>query len=115
MSLNYFKEKWERRIEMLRNARRYLRIMREACIREISPECRIFLFGSVARGDYRFDSDIDVLVVVPGLKDEWDRSRVSTLLHKVVNAQEPFEIHVVSPEEFREWYLKIIDVYEEIK
>ncbi|WP_291767756.1 nucleotidyltransferase domain-containing protein [Caldivirga sp. UBA161] len=102
-------------MEMLRNARSYLRIMKETCMKEVSPECRIFLFGSVARGDYRIDSDVDVLVVVPELKDEWDRSRISTLLHKAVNAQEPFEIHVVTPEEFREWYLRFIDVYEEIK
>lgn len=35
----------------------------------VQPQ-RIILFGSRARGDHRMDSDIDVLVIMPGQVDE---------------------------------------------
>ena len=41
---------------------------------------RILLFGSVARGEYREDSDVDLLVVTPeqNLDLQWDVARDAT-------------------------------------
>lgn len=36
-----------------------------AVLRELAPDGRRILYGSVARGDDRDDSDIDVLVILP--------------------------------------------------
>jgi len=36
---------------------------------KISPE-RIVVFGSYARGDYKQDSDIDILIIIKNLKNE---------------------------------------------
>ncbi|MDT7862721.1 MAG: hypothetical protein RRA45_11000 [Saccharolobus sp.] len=49
MSLDYFKEEWEKRISMLKNSRQYLKVIKEVCVNEISAECKVILFGSVAR------------------------------------------------------------------
>ena len=38
-------------------------------VSKISPE-RIVLFGSYARGDYKQDSDIDILIIIKNLKNE---------------------------------------------
>lgn len=40
----------------------------EEAIRSIKPDAEIILFGSEARGDARPDSDIDLLVLLPGEK-----------------------------------------------
>lgn len=34
-------------------------------IPEIAPEACVYLFGSRARGDYRPDSDVDLLILLP--------------------------------------------------
>ncbi len=40
-------------------------------------EARVFLFGSVARGDFHRGSDLDLLVVAPGLpEDPLERARL---------------------------------------
>ena len=59
---------------------------------------RIMLFGSVARGDYRPDSDIDILIVSNYRKDIWSKIKVligDTILEK----GELLSVHVM-PEEF---------------
>ena len=45
----------------------------EQAIRSIEPTAEIILFGSEARGDARPDSDIDLLVLLPGEKMSVDR------------------------------------------
>jgi len=45
----------------------------EQMIHAIEPDAEIILFGSEARGDARPDSDIDLLVLLPGDKKSIDR------------------------------------------
>jgi hypothetical protein len=40
MYLEYFKNKWEERIKILKNAREYVRRIKGICINEIDKNCR---------------------------------------------------------------------------
>ncbi|MGC9105628.1 MAG: nucleotidyltransferase domain-containing protein [Thermoprotei archaeon] len=113
MSWEYLKRKWEVRKSFLRNARHYVRLIKEVCVKEIDPDCRVILFGSVARGNYRDDSDVDVLVITDKAKTVWDKVRVQVLIERELGLGDPFELHVVTREEYENWYRRFIDAYEE--
>ncbi|BFH74825.1 nucleotidyltransferase domain-containing protein [Sulfurisphaera javensis] len=108
----YLAREWEKRKYYLLHAREYVKKIKDICVKEIDPECRVILFGSVARGNFRIDSDVDVLVITK-VRDEIDRARVSQKLHDAIGVREPFEIHIVTKEEYENWYKRFIDVYEE--
>jgi len=58
---------------------------------------RIILFGSQARGDASPDSDIDLLVIMPG---EVNRRRITVdILHALHNMPAPKDIIVTTPHE----------------
>jgi len=63
-------------------------------LKSLDKECRVFLFGSVARGEHTFVSDIDVLVLTK-LKPNFV---ISELRKK--GFREPFEFHIVDKERF---------------
>ncbi len=69
-------------------------------VHEAHPE-RVILFGSRARGDYRQESDIDLLVVA---EDARPRAlRASALYGALSDILIPMDILVYRPEEIEEW------------
>ncbi|GAA6735027.1 hypothetical protein YIM1640_21860 [Thermus oshimai] len=57
---------------LLEEARAYAKRVREAL-----GEAEVYLFGSVARGDFNLESDLDLLVVSPALpQDPLERARL---------------------------------------
>ena len=61
----------------------------------------MMLFGSVARGDYRPDSDIDILVVSNYRKDIWPQ--ISTIIaDTVLEKGELLSVHVMPEKVFNE-------------
>jgi uncharacterized protein len=50
----------------------------------IEPEAVIRLFGSRARGDYKLDSDFDLLVLIPDHK--WNKSKAEEMEELALNS-----------------------------
>jgi predicted nucleotidyltransferase len=70
-------------------------------LRQSAQPTRIVLFGSWARGDARPDSDMDLLVVVPEVRN---RAAEMVRLYRVLSPLRlPVDLLVVSEETFRYW------------
>jgi predicted nucleotidyltransferase len=69
------------------------------------------LFGSIVKGNYKIDSDIDVFL--PKVENEIEKAEIASKIYKKLGIEDPIELHVISKEEFGNWYSKFIDVYEE--
>lgn len=101
-------ERANRRKEYFRHRRRYLRRIKQL-MRGMVPHAKVYLFGSVARGDYWINSDIDVLIVSPSMPSRsMERSRISAEVHSAIGHGSPFELHLVTPDEMK-WYNRFID------
>ncbi|PSO03929.1 hypothetical protein B9Q04_19745 [Candidatus Marsarchaeota G2 archaeon BE_D] len=107
---------FERRRKYFEDWRRYAE---ELCVfaRRWYSDARIIVFGSVVKGGYDvLSSDIDVLVVTERApSDVWEiaRFRVSVQDYFCEPAI-PFELHVVSPEQYEGLYKRLIDKYVEV-
>lgn len=97
----------------LDNAIEYLKKIKDVC-KTFDPECRLIIFGSYIRGDMKPDSDIDVLLITSRASDAFYRGRLRAEIAKNIGLVTPFEIHIVSSEEYERWYRKFIDAQKEI-
>ena len=97
-----------------------LRRIVEVIVKEIDPG-RIILFGSRARGDYREDSDYDILVLKEGVRPEdrrklWGRISAALLKARLYSLAE-IDVIVQSPRRFEElrerWDLVYYDIHRE--
>lgn len=70
-----------------------------ACLKPAVPAgSRVIVFGSQSRGDALEDSDIDLLVIEPGVRDRFaEMARLSTLLGRRLI---PADVVVMSTEAF---------------
>ena len=85
--------------------RNYLEVAKrvKGVVHSIDPNARVYVFGSVVRGDYTASSDIDLLVVTSNSKLKYD---IMVAVYKEVDA--PVELHVTTPEVFERWYKKFV-------
>jgi len=109
------------RIEMAKEDRKYFENWEDYAkiIAEVARDCledaRVYVFGSVAEGRHTPASDIDMMIVSPETPRRMeDRARIAGEIFKRVGVFSPFELHIVTPEEF-EWYRRFVRKMVEIK
>jgi len=70
-------------------------------VRRAAPGATIIVFGSAARGGTTRDSDLDILVVEPEVKDRWDEMvRLRDVLRPL---RIPVDVLVYSRKTFEDW------------
>jgi len=86
----------------------------EIIVSVVAPD-KVILFGSYARGDNRKDSDIDILVLKNGLKNE--RDVASELYMEFFNKKirKPIDIIAMDPEKYDRLSDDIGYIYKTIK
>lgn len=96
------------RLDKLRNYQAVLKEVK-SLVNGIDPKARVIFFGSVLRGDYSAGSDIDIIVIP---SDMAFKDSITLAVWRSIDA--PIELHIITLEQFEEWYLLFIDVYKEI-
>jgi len=68
-------------------------------------EARVRFFGSMLTESFDAESDVDVLVVSTRKPARLDgRSRLIAELRSSIGFSSPFEIHLITEEEYEDWY-----------
>jgi hypothetical protein len=75
---------------------------------DVLGEVKIFVFGSLIRGEAEPGSDIDILIISPKLKNFLKKSKIRTKILEEIGSISPFEIHLITPEEYQNWYKNFI-------
>ena len=89
----------------------YLAKIKEVC-RRLDSSCEVLVFGSFVKGNMRPDSDVDVLVITRLAESPLGRGRVFRAIVEELGLESPFELHIVTRDEYEKLYKKFLDVYE---
>lgn len=74
---------------------------------ELLNNVRVLVFGSVIKNNYDpLLSDIDVLIISDNLPKNWEERRLIKL--KLKPSGSPFQIHLVTDEEFKKFFKNFI-------
>jgi predicted nucleotidyltransferase len=86
----------------------------DTIVSTVSPD-KIILFGSYARGDYKKDSDIDILILKRGLKNE--REITNTLYMEFYNKKitMPVDLIAIDYDKYNKLSNDIGYIYKTIK
>ena len=71
-------------------------------VRNTLPDAKVFVIGSIVKGDYVGGSDIDILIISKAVPERpIERSRIKIMIEDKLNLPyyHPFEIHILKPDE----------------
>lgn len=95
-----------------KNYKKYAKIIKKEA-EKILGKVKVFVFGSILKED-EVAKDIDILIVSPKLKNSSEKSKVKAQLWKKLKLFYPFEVHLLNPEEYKNWYSRFIEEKIEI-
>lgn len=105
-------EKAKEEEKYFKNYLHYAKIIKKEA-EKLLGKSRVFVFGSILRKN-EVPRDIDLLIISPKLKTTFEKSEIRTKIWERVGFSLPFEIHLITPEEYKEWYKYFIKKKVEI-
>ena len=106
------KRVYERRKKYFKNLDFYLDLVKKR-VREIFPNAKIYLFGSVVEGRVHTHSDIDLAVVTDNApKNVRELARIKVKILEGLDFS-PFELHILSEKEWN-FYKNFVKKFREI-
>jgi len=116
--MRYFdllKKRAEERKKYLDNLDFYFKEIAEFFKEKLS-DVKIYSFGSILTKDFDSESDIDILVVSPNTPPYlYQKAGLIAELKTRIGFVNPFEIHLITPEEYQDWYSHFIKEKAEIR
>jgi hypothetical protein len=86
------------------------KIKKEA--KKLLGKVKVYVFGSILRKD-EIPMDIDILIISPQLEST-KKSEIRTKIEGKIGFGAPFEIHLITPKEYQDWYKNFIEEKVEI-
>lgn len=112
--IDYLAEKAKEEEKYFKNYKFYAKKIKNSA-EKLLGKVRVIAFGSILRKD-EVPRDIDILIISPKIKSNTDRGKIIAKILKKIGFFSPFEIHLVSPKDYENWYKNFIkDEYIEIK
>ena len=106
-------EKRKREDKYFKNHLRWAEEIKKEAQRNLK-KVKVYLFGSAVKGKLGPGSDIDILIISEELRNPRKRSWVREKILEKIGRPSPFELHLITPLEYRNWYQKFIDKKREI-
>jgi predicted nucleotidyltransferase len=103
------------RAEIIDKWREYV-VKLAAAVKDVLPDSRVYVFGSVVKGEATAASDIDVLIVSNAVpKSGLERAALKVRIEgsAALPPYHPFELHLVDEEE-AEWYFRMVKELREV-
>ncbi len=110
------KKIWEEKKKYFENIDFYSRKIKRIAKKFLGDDVKVILFGSIVKGNWGPNSDIDVLIVSDKLSSNWIKNRwLRTKIKSSIDPFSPFQIHLARREDYENWYKKFIkEDYKEI-
>lgn len=105
-------ERAKQQEKYFKNWRHYAEEIKKVA-QDILGEVEVYVFGSILRKD-EVAQDIDILIISSELKSTSQKSRVKAEIWKELGIGDPFEIHLITPEEYQQWYDHFIEEKEQV-
>jgi len=93
------------RFKIIKKYKQYLEPIKQACLKSL-PEAKVFLFGSILRGEVVAASDIDILILTDKeFNNQKERASVIIEIEDSIGLPfvHPFEFHLMSTEEYNKF------------
>ena len=103
------KKIWEERKKYFENYIEYGKKIKEIAKKLLDKKVRVLIFGSVIKGDWGPESDIDVLIISNKLSKNWIKNRtIRTEIKKSIDPFSPFQIHLSRTDQYKTWWQRFI-------
>lgn len=99
-------EKTKREEKYFRNYQYWAKIIKRET-KKLLGEVKVLVFGSVLK-KRELPRDIDILIISPELNTVKKKSEIRIKLWRKLKFSSPFEIHLITPEEYENWYRMFI-------
>lgn len=100
--VDYLIEEAREEEKYFKNYRKYAKLIKGRA-EKLLGKVKVFVFGSILRKE-EVPQDIDILIISPKLKTLTQKSKIRAELWKKIGFLAPFEIHLITPKEYENWY-----------
>lgn len=111
--IDFLIEEAKKEEKYFKNYKNWAKIIKKEA-EKLLGKVRVLVFGSILRKD-EVPQDIDILIISQKLKTTAQKGKIRTKLWQRLGFSFPFEIHLITPEEYRDWYSHFIEEKIEIK